>query len=251
MYAHFLTITVHRAKTAPQRIRHSVFGFAREYAKIYSQDVPVMVQYLCLSYLFMKEEFEIHNTTKLRFDDTRYPTNTPWRMAMGKVRIGPENHNEEHKWIFTLLEVDDLVSFDFEIGILSMIKNRSADLPQEFQARFNSHHLTIERYPDSVLCLNERTLASLMTDCSGGFPALPPRKVIRLEKAETIEMILNGHSRKLIFRFPGFHGYDSFDTHVSFKNMEFQMFVAFTQCKIQIDLTEYSCKVIEDGIVIN
>ena len=198
----------------------------------------------------MKEEFEIHNTTKLRFDDTQYPKNTPWRMAMGKVRIGPDNHHEEHKWIFTLLEVDDLVSFDFEIGIASMIKNRSADLPQEFQARFNSHHLTIERYPDSVFCSGLK-VASLITDCSGSFPALPPRKHIRLEKTETIEMILNGHSRKLTFRFPGTHGYDSFDTHVSFDNMEFQMFVAFTRCKIHIDLTEYSCKVIEDGIVIN
>ena len=248
-------MSLKNARNAPRIVKDFVFGFIRDYVKTESRDVPVMVQYLCLNYLFIKEEFEIHNSTKLRFDDARYPRDTPRRIAMGKVKIGAANYNEEHQWTFTLLEVDnDALDLKFEIGILSMIKNKTTDLTIGYQSEFDSHHLRVEQYFYEDFDTGDHgvhTSASLESVSSETMITLPSEsKHIQLKKGSKIEMVLNGHSKRLTFRFSGYDGYESFMTPVDFENVEYQMFVSFTKCKVEIDLTEYSCKVIEDGIVI-
>ena len=163
-------MSLKHVKTAPTVWRDAVFGFMREHAKSEKITVPMMLQYLCLSYYWLDEKLVFNCKMQESIATSR---------AIGTVHIGKYEENiAEFHWIFEIVESSTIFTW---IGLCFDVSKASGD-------RFEGRQIIFDSFTKQILRHQSLSNIVLFKGKTRGF---------KLQSGDQIKMVLQVQEKKL------------------------------------------------------
>lgn len=165
-------MSLKHVKTAPTVWRDAVFGFMREHAKSEKITVPMMLQYLCLSYYWLDEKLVFNCKMQESIATSR---------AIGTVHIGKYEENiAECHWMFEIVESSTIFTW---IGLCFDVSKASED-------RFPGRQIIFDSFTKQILRHQSLSNIVLFKGKKRGF---------KLQSGDQIKMVLKVQEKKLQF----------------------------------------------------
>ncbi len=225
-------LSLKRLKSADKRFKYSVFGYIREYEEDKPVNVPIMINYICLSYYLLTEKFTKHGDEMVLNESNETVTKTDYsynNTVYGGIIIdGEDDSIIEYEWKFKVI-----LKGWIGIGIDSSNKKcintdftDSDDNGSQFYGVVMNHRKKAFLYDPNTDPTNDKPNCDIKLEPSSG---------------QHVKMTLNTNDKSLRFECAGEY-LPIYHKDIDFDHRQYNMAIVLSSCGDHVQLTKFSIK---------